>query len=765
MPGADRRWSAGAHRGIIRGMIAASTRRQWILFATVLVGASLLRLWRITADLPDFVEEAIPFRRALDMGGWQAGPPDLHPHFFNYPSLVIYLQLALIRIQMLAGLALGQIDTAADFWLRCQYDPTGAVLTARAVSVIADLATAVGVWRLTRRHGAAPALLAVAIVAVAGPMVRTGRLIQVDPVQAALTVWAIERMTAWRLVGGNRSLAWAVVLIGLAAGAKYQGGLLVVPLAWVLWSRDGMAGLRRWPLLAAGSLAVFIVTTPYALLDFSAFWHDFRFEAGHMAGGHLGSARGGSAAFVIRSLWQGLGPVGFLAAIAGLATPLWRRRQPDPDEGTLLAAVIPLLLAVLLARVQADRYLVPLVPLLALAAAIGFAALLDLNRLHRRNGVVPLLAIAVIVPPLLATWPTLPPAGGHDQVRARRWLEARVAADDLVVSERYTGRLRALEDDQMVRAHPAWPHTSPAARRAFDDLPRFRNVVLPLVVSGNVTLTAVDLDGRRLQVEIVAHASDLNAIFYAPELLLGVTWVQVSGSIRSRHEADPGRYAAQGNWYRFLDTTGEVAAVFADGSGTAITVYRLDPDLPQLDRPLDPLWWTDPMGAGFRDAFETCCVPPDARTGGARYDAEGQLAAWVQGLRGYFEQHVAPFLVRLGHEHAGVGNVEAARHMLMPVMLAAPHLDDALALMIDVCRRQDDLLTADLLIARSLGMRRQRGDDPTFALLLQAGIRLDQGRHEEARALAEQVVQQTTAAELRDRARQVIDHLDGKRSP
>ena len=137
---------------------------------------------------------------------------------------------------------------------------------------------------------------------------------------------------------------------------RIEAGLLVLPLAWVLWSREGAAGLRRWPALAGGSLLVFLATSPYVLLDARAFWHDFRFEATHMAGGHLGSTAGGSAAFAARSLWLGLGPVGALAALAGLATPLWRRRRPDADEVALWLAAVPLLVTMLVAAfvVHAD---------------------------------------------------------------------------------------------------------------------------------------------------------------------------------------------------------------------------------------------------------------------------------------------------------------------------------------------------------------------------------------------------------------------------
>ncbi len=60
-------------------------------------------------------------------------------------------------------------------------------------------------------------------MAASAVMIRTSRLVQVDPFLAAGVVWAVERLVAWQQTGGRRRLAAAVVLIGLAAGAKYQG--------------------------------------------------------------------------------------------------------------------------------------------------------------------------------------------------------------------------------------------------------------------------------------------------------------------------------------------------------------------------------------------------------------------------------------------------------------------------------------------------------------------------------------------------------------
>src|SRR5205085_583249 len=89
--------------------------------------------------------------------------------------------------------------------------------------------------------------------------------------------------------GGMARLAAAAALIGLAAGSKYPAALLVIPLAWVMWDRDGPRGLARWPLAAAGALVVFFVTSPYVLLDWSRFAADFATVAGIAGRGQLGN--------------------------------------------------------------------------------------------------------------------------------------------------------------------------------------------------------------------------------------------------------------------------------------------------------------------------------------------------------------------------------------------------------------------------------------------------------------------------------------------
>src|SRR5437867_12352258 len=99
------------------------------------------------------------------------------------------------------------------------------VLLARAFQVACDLLTVVGVMRLAKRLRPAAAVPAGLLVALSPLLIVTSQSVYCDTQLTTLSVWALERMLAWREAGGRARLAWAIVLIGLAAGAKYPGGL------------------------------------------------------------------------------------------------------------------------------------------------------------------------------------------------------------------------------------------------------------------------------------------------------------------------------------------------------------------------------------------------------------------------------------------------------------------------------------------------------------------------------------------------------------
>src|SRR5262245_63158097 len=93
--------------------------RGWLVVVALALG---LRLWRIQSSLPEFLDEAIPFRHALGMWDGATGAIDWNPHYFVYPSLSIYIFLFLQRAHLALGLMLGWFQSPADYVIGMQVD-------------------------------------------------------------------------------------------------------------------------------------------------------------------------------------------------------------------------------------------------------------------------------------------------------------------------------------------------------------------------------------------------------------------------------------------------------------------------------------------------------------------------------------------------------------------------------------------------------------------------------------------------------------------
>lgn len=737
-------------------------RRDLLPLAAILALAALLRLWRLSQGLPDFVEEAIPLRRALEMGGWQAAP-DWNPRFFNYPSLVIYLQLLLLRVQILLGTVGGAFASPVDFWAAFQTDPTRPVVLARTLGLVADLAAVAGAWRLATRLRPGSGAVAALVVALSGILIRTSRLVQVDPFLGAAVAWAVERLIAWQQAGGRGRLAGAVILIGVAAGAKYQGGLLVLPLAWALWTRAGWRGLRWWPALALASLGMFLVTTPYAVLTPRALLSGLGFESGHMAAGHLGSRDRIGLVAAVASLARDLGPV-LLAGLAGFAWP-WLRRRAGVDRAgvvTLFLSWLVLAAAVAVSRMEAERYLVPLIPLLAAAAA---ATLAEIGPAFARRRWAPVAAAVLLLAPLGIQGARAAVRGReHTQVQARRWIEANLdPARTALVLEPYAARLRNPFDDANVARHPAWTRVGAAARDRYLAGRRFLAVELPLLASGQVTVDVTDRTTQAPQrVEVFAHASDANAIYYEPALLAGATHMVVSSGVSDRYLDDPARHPRQGAFYRALQMHADRIADFRPGGGVdgpRITVYRLTDEFHRLvssARPLDPFWWARAVPATFRSTFDELAVPPAYRCGGEPLCPDGRLAPWVQGLRPVFGDIVEPLLGRLAVGGVALERWNAVRQLAAPMVVMNPGDVRATELYVQACTSLGDLRGAEQALRQALRTSdAARAGELRLAL---AQILYATSRPDEAAVLVQEVLQASRDDALRARAVALLGH-------
>ena len=646
-----------------------------IAIALVVVCAIALRLWRVRFGLPDFLEEAIPFRIALTMMDVTTGAVDWNPHDFHYPSLGVYLHFAVQQVVFIAGLLFGVWRTWADYMVSYTIDPNPMVIAARGFGAACDALLVVAVWRIGDRFRPGAGLPAALIVAISPILVTTARSIYCDSIMTALAAWSLERMLAWQSGRRLRDLMICATLVGLAAGAKYPAGALVIPLGFVMWRRLGSRGLAPWLAMSALALAIFLVTTPFALLDARTFWRDFSIEARHAATGHLGSI--GPPSFLFHHLAANIGWVGLAMLASSLAlSGLGRERRTATFAlwlGLLVFAV-----PISLARIDADLHLAPVISIAAaLAAGAAATALGFVPRLPAgwASAIAALALMAPLVPPALQAAQS---GAESTQLEARRWCESNLAHDALLLQEAYAAHLPDCLLMQDARSAPAYRLASDKVRDRFDAIQCFHVVALPLQVSGSVVQSLAAKGSPPVTVPVVGHAIDLNRIYYDPSLFAGADYVMTSRAVRGRFEADSARHPVACALYRLLDSRAEVVARFGPHArtvGPEIVVYRIGPgfrEAPEIQDEIDPHWWADAIPDEYRQSAQRLLAPNESAEWVAADSTFAVPPAWVRSLAGLYSGKVRAFAAEMANELALAGRDAAARALARATLEVLP---------------------------------------------------------------------------------------------
>jgi hypothetical protein len=650
---------------------AREPRFVWLL-AAVAATAVLLRAWRIGAGLPDFLEEAFPLRLALGMKDAATGRVDWNPHFFNYPSLSIYLHFAVQQAVFAMGLVTGAWKSWADYLVLFQIDPTPMVLAARSVGVACDALTIVAAGMLAERLHRGAGFIAALLCALAPILIETSRSVFCDTLMAALALWALERTLAYLRDGNARTLHVAALLVGLAAGAKYPAAALGAALAVALVMREGRSGLRRLPIVFALMAAAFVMTTPFAVLDVPAFLRDFRFESAHAAEGHLGTVGRHAFGYHLGNLLANLGPV---AMVAVVAAPLvaWRRPDLRGAFAVLGIGLVAFALPISLAEIEAARYLAPVIAIAAVLAAATAFALTSAIPARFRQVATAALALAMLVPAGFAGWRAASTGADSTHRLAKEWCTAHLGPDDLLIEESYGAPLRTRVNLERFTATPEFQSASPEVRRRVLELPAVRVVAIPFGASGGATATVEPPGGQPATLDVFAHASEMNGTFYDPRLLGYADYAITSSAVRARYEADPARYPAPLAAYRLLDTHAEMVARFTPAgavSGADIAVYRITPEFRRAaGGELDPLWWAAGVPAGFRARAAALLGEPDAVE--ARR-ADGAASGWVRSLDDLYAARLLDFADRLMMELAALRRDAAAAAVARGTLEALP---------------------------------------------------------------------------------------------
>lgn len=392
-------------------------RRAWAGLALILLLALAARGLQARFGLPylhHWDEPAIA-HRALEI--LETGDPN--PEFFNYGSLLIYLEAAVdvahylhlvglpegepASLESLDELELGEEDHPWDVWY---VSHPSFYLWNRWLTALFGTAAVALVFLLARRlanpgfHAGRrgdpsadlrPGLLAALLLAFLPFHVQHSAFVTTD-VPASTTALAAVLLTV-RFVQERRprDLALAAFLVGLGASFKYNLAVaLVVPAAalvaaWVGGGGADRRGARPW---LSGALLMlpavgFFLGTPYALLDLRTFLDHVGYEVRHyLVAGH-------GEFSVVPGLPHLLGDLREIAR----ETDFWVM-APALVGGLLalrrwsgwLVFLLPALALVLTARtsVSFHRNLMVVYPFLAVAFGLGTAWLMD--RLGERVG-------------------------------------------------------------------------------------------------------------------------------------------------------------------------------------------------------------------------------------------------------------------------------------------------------------------------------------------------------------------------------------------
>src|SRR5579859_3413983 len=427
---------------------------RWIL-AGIFGAALIFCLWGIRQDLPftPQVDEDVFVKSAVRIAS--SGIPN--PLWFGHPgSTVIYPLAAAYKIWDIAAyggswwqpdprLAARFASASGDFYLLGRFLPIGYAV-----------ASLIFVFLIGRRVLGARVGLLGAWLAVLCPLaISYAQVVRTDSAAvffSMLALWLCLRLYD-RPTVGNQALAGAA--IGLAIATRYFMIALVPVLLTIdgvtVWRQVTRHGSLRRPLLelVVGLLAIaaaFALSTPYFFLDFPVALQSI---AAENEASHLGSDGltpiGNLIYYLTRAIPNGLTWPLALLALAGVGRAVWSRRL---EPLLLLGFGATLLGGASLSALHNDRWVIQLLPLLALFAADALEAAVVWVSAGWHWGSARQSALLITLTAVISAWPAyqfvlqdIRQASPSTRVLAREWLVQHLPPGSRVAEEEYSAPL------------------------------------------------------------------------------------------------------------------------------------------------------------------------------------------------------------------------------------------------------------------------------------------------------------------------------------
>ncbi len=421
---------------------ASDLRSSRLALAAVLIAAAVLRFWALGRGIPYAVQVDEPeiVERALNM--MRSG--SLHPHFFDYPGLYIYLQLVVATFRFMAGAMSGEWSALGEAMGGSFY------LWGRAVTAAIGVATVLLVYQAGMRWGARHALLAAGLLAVLPLHVRSSHYVLTDTPLTFFVTLALVLSLAAHERGTLAGFVWAGAAAGLAAATKYNGVVaLMLPLlaCWMTVPlRPGRLKVALATIAASG--VSFLAFAPYTVLALPEFLDTFARLAREYRVGRVGDDPVWLLylKYLLRHAFQW---PALLLAFGGLGLGIVRLVRGPGRVRWALVVAFPLVYFWMLStqRIVFARYLLPITPSLCLLVATAVVSGVSLLRRYEiprapRTALIAGLTIAALLPPaLLAVRSDRDLARTNTVDLAYAWIIQNVPTGAYVVLEQHAMRL------------------------------------------------------------------------------------------------------------------------------------------------------------------------------------------------------------------------------------------------------------------------------------------------------------------------------------
>lgn len=422
---------------------ASSTRRGMFLLGSILLLAAAVRLYSVAFGLPALND---PDELTFELGAIKMlSGPTLNPGWFGHPATTTMYVLAVLTIAIFGlGHLFGRFPTIEAFADALYADPSWALLPGRVAMVLFAVATIYLAYRLTRElFDRNTALAAAALLAINPVHVTWSQIIRSD--MMACFFMLLGMLAALRILRHDRwrDYVLAALWLGAAMATKWPYALTALAVIAAVVARgvahpaERLRGLIRLALCGVLALVFLFLISPYLLLDHQTALRNMHGEAQiHHLGATGGTPWENAWWYLTGPLATGLGGLGLAFAGWGLAIMVRRREA----AAVVLPVVIGFALVLCVQNLVWERWVLSLMPLLAIAAAVAFRDLVGRTaRLPRplARGAIAVVGLALLLPPALRAQADTRARLDDTRQFASRWAEAHVAPGSTVLLEHF----------------------------------------------------------------------------------------------------------------------------------------------------------------------------------------------------------------------------------------------------------------------------------------------------------------------------------------